>query len=88
MTDRDRVAGACRALRAMRDLTQEQMARRVGVSDTTLRQIERGELLTAHQHILAIANSSGVTVEEFETICQLVEAADRRLEALGIGSTS
>ncbi|MCX6561369.1 MAG: helix-turn-helix transcriptional regulator [Candidatus Aminicenantes bacterium] len=54
--------------RAIHDLTQEQLAERVGVTRKTINTIERGHFVPSSILVLKIAHVFGVPVEEVFTL--------------------
>lgn len=61
-----------KVLRAERDLTQEQLADRIGVSRKTINTVEKGKFVPSTVLALKLAREFGVPVEE---IFQLEENA-------------
>jgi len=88
LDDLDRVAAACRALRAMRDMTQPDFAALLNLSAQSLRSIEKGELVDPRRFVLPICNAAGVTLEEFETICTMAAASTARVAQAGAGRSA
>jgi len=67
--------------RAIHDLTQEQLADRVGVTRKTINTIERGHFIPSSILVLKIAHVFGVPVEEVFT---LDEEETKSLDLRGI----
>lgn len=55
---------ALRALRISRGQTQQQLAVRAGITDTTMRGVELGRTTPNRATLAAIANAMGMTVDE------------------------
>ena len=59
-----KVSNRMRVLRAEENLTQEELAKEVGVTRVTINCVERGEYLPSLELALLIARRFGQTVEE------------------------
>lgn len=68
--DADRLANRIKVWRAEKDMTQEELARRIGVSRKTVNTIERGVFVPSTIIALKLAREFGCSVEE---IFELVE---------------
>jgi putative transcriptional regulator len=60
----DRLRNRLKVLRAERDLTQAELARRVGVTRKTINTVENGVFVPSTVLALALARELGVPVEE------------------------
>src|SRR5262245_22480826 len=61
-------AGKLRAFRRLRGYSQEEMARRAGVDERTIRRAERGETVPHGETVRIFATTLGVTPEELFSI--------------------
>ena len=64
MADREELSNRLKVLRAERDLTQEELARRVRVTRKTISTVERGVFVPSTVLSLKLARELGVPVEE------------------------
>ncbi len=64
MAGRDELSNRLKVLRAERDLTQEELARRVRVSRKTINTVERGVFVPSTVLSLKLARELGVPVEQ------------------------
>ncbi len=64
MADREVLSNRLKVLRAERDLTQEELARRVRVTRKTINTVERGVFVPSTVLALKLARELGVPVEE------------------------
>jgi len=64
MADREELSNRLKVLRAERDLTQEELARRVRVTRKTINTVERGVFVPSTVLALKLARELGVSVEE------------------------
>lgn len=64
MAQREELENRLKVLRAERDLTQEELARRVRVTRKTINTVERGVFVPSTVLALKLAEELGVPVEE------------------------
>ena len=64
MASREELSNRLKVLRAERDLTQEELARRVRVTRKTINTVERGVFVPSTVLALKLARELGVPVEE------------------------
>lgn len=64
MADSDRLRNRLKVLRAERDLTQAELARRVGVTRKTINTVENGVFVPSTVLALELSRELGVPVEE------------------------
>lgn len=83
-TDKDQVAAATRALRALHGLTQPQFAELVGIHPSTLRAIEAGTQARAGDYVLRICNAAAVSVTEWLDLLELYRQARERKEQIRV----
>lgn len=88
MTDQNPIPATLRAIRAKLNLTQEQLAERLGVSFATVNRWEGGANVpqkAAHEKIMALAADAGIEPEETTTVSAepAVGAARRRRGGTG-----
>lgn len=61
-----------RQIRTSKKITIETVAEKIGVLDTYIPQLERGEKLPSFDTLIYLANTLGVTVDEL--VCDYIEA--------------
>ena len=69
-SDAHQLANRIKAWRAEQDLTQEELARRIGVSRKTINTIERGIFVPSTIIALKLAREFGCTVEDIFSLAE------------------
>jgi type I restriction enzyme M protein len=90
MTEQNPIPATLRAIRAKLNLTQEQLAERLGVSFATVNRWEGGANVpqkAAHEKIMALAADAGIEAEETTTVSAEPAAGAARRRRGGMGAT-
>jgi transcriptional regulator with XRE-family HTH domain len=73
----EKIAAACRSLRAMKNLKQSELGERMGVTGQTVRAIESGRS-NATRYVYKIIEATDVTLGEFDLIMDIHVNSERR----------
>lgn len=76
--ERAATASAFRALRALADLTQPELAEKMSASAHTVRAIEHGEVASPQRWILPLCNAVGATLDDWKDIVSIARQAALR----------
>jgi transcriptional regulator with XRE-family HTH domain len=74
-----KIAGAARALRALRGWTQAELASRLGIAPATLRTIERGRSTEGENYMPRICKAVGVRVGDYVDLMSLYDRSRGRV---------
>lgn len=75
----EQIGSICRALRAMHGMTQDDLAKRMGVTRPTLRAIEYGSP-TASKYLTTVCTAFGIKLGDMDLLLDLLVNSRRNME--------